>query len=233
MGLSWLRPPSPHLHHEKEILITLLQGKSRISKRIKDKRGWGSHSGDYSAAADYKILSADPQILGNPALWKAIWQVKSLPKVDFFIWTLTHNNLMIGDNLRRKGWEGPSRCPLCYSQEESDDYLLLTCPFAKEVWHLALSGWASVIQIPPDTPSLLRNWASLCPFSLKSKDKLKCWWLTLPKFILWKIWLERNAWILKNQSSNHTHVSIKSKALLGDWLSFLWSKSNSHSLSPS
>jgi hypothetical protein len=140
---------------------------------------------------------------------------------------------MICYNLQRKGWEAPSRCPLCCSHEESVEHLLLNFPFAKEVWNLALTGWALAIQIPRDIPSLLSNWASLCPFSLKSKDQLKCCWLTLPKFILWKIWLQRNARIFINKSSTPTHVYFKSKALLGDCLSFLWSASNIHPLSPS
>jgi hypothetical protein len=77
----------------------------------------------------------------------------------------------------------------------------LTVLLQKKFGALALSEWAPTVQFPPDIPSLLRNWTSLCPFPLKSKDQLKCCWMTLPKFILWKIWLERNARIFRNQSS--------------------------------
>jgi ribonuclease HI len=45
--------------------------------------------------------------------------------------------------------------------------------------------------------------------------------MTLPKLILWKLWLERNSQIFRNQSSTPAHVSVKAKALLDDCLTHL------------
>jgi hypothetical protein len=46
--------------------------------------------------------------------------------------------------------------------------------------------------------------------------------MTLPKLILWKLWLEKNSQIFRNQSSTPAHVSVKAKALLDDYLTHLW-----------
>ena len=41
------------LNEERDCLIQLLQGKVPIAKNNKDKRGWGQHSGRYTAAEGY------------------------------------------------------------------------------------------------------------------------------------------------------------------------------------
>jgi hypothetical protein len=140
-------------------------------------------------------LNAPP----NPALWKEVWKYKSIPKIDMFIWTLAHNAILTGDNLKRKGWEGPTRCPFCVSNEETVAHILLNCSFAREVWNLALAPWTTQVTLPDEIPNLLLNWQALCPFSLTKKDQLKSCWGYLPKFICWKIWLERNARVFKGK----------------------------------
>jgi len=115
---------------------------------------------------------------------------QSLPKVDIFIWTIAHNGILTSENIRKKGWEGPSRCPFCKSHEESANHLLLNCSYANEVWNLAISPWSNVVVLPPDLHSLLCNWESLFPFPVRNKALLKFSWLILPKFILWKLWLD-------------------------------------------
>jgi hypothetical protein len=52
---SILNCPS-HLHNEELLLLSLLQGKSPIASHTKDSRGWGAHSGNYTAAQGYKSL---------------------------------------------------------------------------------------------------------------------------------------------------------------------------------
>ena len=43
-------------------------------------------------------------------------------------------------------------------------------------------------------------------------------WLTLPKFICWKLWLERNNRIFRGTSISPIKVVVKIKALLGDFI---------------
>eukprot|EP00253_Pinus_taeda_P027453 PITA_27453 len=121
------------LEGEASILLDRLQGKSPLRASTKDKRGWGSRSGAYSTSEGYKSLMAFPNVPSDPAQWKFIWAFPSLPKVDFFCWTLARNNILTRDNLRRRGMEGPSMCTLCMSDDETTDHMFLKCPFAQEV----------------------------------------------------------------------------------------------------
>eukprot|EP00253_Pinus_taeda_P034931 PITA_34931 len=180
------------LQGEASLLLDLLQGKSPSKATTKDKRGWGSLSGSYTISEGYKRIIVVPYAPPNPAQWKFIWDFPSLPKIDFFGWTVAHQSILTRDNLRRRGMEGPSRCPLCLSDEETVSHLLLLCPFAQEVWRGVLMLDPANLDFPDNIPSLFRTWASSSPFSFKKKSLLKTSWMWIPKFICWKLWLERN-----------------------------------------
>ena len=81
---------------------------SQISKAklrllyCKDARGWGNKSGIYTTSAGYNIIS-NPHPFDNSDIWKSVWAVKSLPKVDFFIWTLAHGEILTGHGLKKRG----------------------------------------------------------------------------------------------------------------------------------
>jgi ribonuclease HI len=230
---DWNLPRSPsHLHNEETRLITLLQGKSPIATNKKDRRGWGHQSGTYTVSEGYKLIKANPYAPPNPALWKEVWRFKCIPKIDMFIWTLAHNAILTGDNLKKKGWEGPTHCPFCVSKEETVAHILLNCSFAREVWNLALAPWTNQVPLPDEIPNLLLSWQALCPFSLTKKDRLKSCWGYLPKFICWKIWLERNARIFKGKTASEAQVIAKAKAMMGDFLSSIHLPANKGRLTP-
>jgi hypothetical protein len=119
--------------------------------------------------------------------------------------------------VHRKGWEGPSRCPLCLANEETTSHLFLSCPFTQEVWGLMTSPWSISLQFE-EVSSLFNKWALTSPVSSHSKDFLGFSWLILPKFICWKLWLERNNRIFRGIFSSPPQVEVKIKALMGDFL---------------
>ena len=86
---------------------------------------------------------------------------------------MSHKSILTSENLRKKGWEGPSRCPLCMAEEETTNHLLIKCPFAVEVWHLCLK----IDVEPPPSHSiridLLSSWVSFFPFQQKKKELLR------------------------------------------------------------
>eukprot|EP00253_Pinus_taeda_P012315 PITA_12315 len=206
------------LQGEASLLLDILQGKSPSKANAKDKRGWGSFSGHYTVAEGYKRIMAVPHVPPNPAQWKFIWDFPALPKIDFFCWTVAHQSILTRDNLRRRGMEGPSRCPLCRSDEETTNHLLLLYPFAQEVWRGVLLLETTISVLPDNIPALFRTWASLSPFCLKNKNLLKTSWMWIPKFICWKLWLERNNIIFREESCTTIRVISKIKALLGEAL---------------
>ena len=162
----------------------------------------------YTIAAGYHLTNTHPNVPPNPTIWKAIWTSKSIPNIDMFIWNLAHRRILMGENLRRRGWEGPNRCPLYRQGEETTDHLLLNCSYSKEVWQLAL-GLQSAVITPQDTSNLLQNWDSFCPFQNEKKVQTSTLWRVLPKFIFWKIWLERNHRLFKELKISPSQVATK------------------------
>jgi hypothetical protein len=217
------------LHEEAMTLLEYLHGKAPVSARLKDKRGWGSPTGNYTASAGYKAALNIPWVPSNPGPWKAIWNFPSIPKIDHFAWTLTHNSILTFDNLKKRGWEGPSRCPLCRIQEETPEHLLLECEFSKEVWGL-LTGAACPI-LPTKASALLSLWQSLSPFNLSKKNFLKTAWMWIPKFTCWKIWLERNNRIFNEVERLPSQVAIQARTMLAEALKGKPNLSNSAQLS--
>eukprot|EP00253_Pinus_taeda_P021837 PITA_21837 len=138
----------------------------------------------YSISECYKSITAIPNVPPNPAQWKFIWDSPSLPKIDFFYWTLTHNSILTRDNLHRHGMEGPSWCNLCKSEEETADHLFLSYPFALEVWKGVLTLNSDNFDLPRNIPNLFQTWSKLSPFGLSKKLLLKNCWQWIPKVII-------------------------------------------------
>ena len=122
-----------NLENEARSLLDALQGSTPLSTKKKDHLGWGSSIGHYSAAAGYSSLLAIPWAAPDPTVWRNLWNHPSLPKIDIFCWSLLHDSILSWDNLKKRGWEGPSRCLLCACHEESSDHVFLKCTFALEL----------------------------------------------------------------------------------------------------
>ena len=177
---GWDLGPIPlEMNSEAEALIALLQGKSPFKKGTRDRRGWGI-TGSYTTSEGYKDIQAIPYAVPNPIVWKFIWTNPFIPKVDIFCWSLAHKSILTGDNLKKRGMEGPSRCPLCKHHEETMDHIILDCPFSKEVWLHAMN-LPHVTPLPLTTQDLFSSWMSLSPFKLNKKKMLQTAWEWLPK----------------------------------------------------
>lgn len=69
-------------------------------------------------------------------LWKAVWSDVFPPKVQHFLWRACSGALATGGNpFKRRCCLNPS-CPVCDSEEESVEHLLLTCDWAQKVWYV-------------------------------------------------------------------------------------------------
>jgi ribonuclease HI/exonuclease III len=215
------------LNGEVSIMLELLQGKAPLRAGVNDKRGWGTTTGVYTAAAGYKNVTSTPWVPPNPGPWKALWNFPSIPKVDLFAWSLLHNSILTYDNLKRRGWEGPSRCPLCTQSEESIAHLLLQCDYSKKVWEILVGPLA--LQIPNESQALFNIWMSLSPFDLKKKHQLKTIWMWIPKFVCWKLWLERNNRIFKEEKRLPQQVAIKIQVMISEAINARPSVQNSDS----
>ena len=215
--IGWdLGDPPPELKTEADTLSQFLQGKSPLKADSRDKRGWGPSSGIYTASEGYKLIKAIPYAVPNPAIWNFLWTKAFIPKIDMFCWTLAHKSILSGENLKKRGLEGPSRCPLCKNDEETMDHIMIDCQFSQEAWRdaLVISG----INLPGSIQSLLSNWMKLSPFSLSKKPLLQAARRWLPKAICWKIWLERNNRIFREIDHPPSKIAMNAKAIVGEAL---------------
>jgi hypothetical protein len=185
-----------------------LQGKSPLKASAKDKRGWGTTIETYSITTGYRALQEIPHVPPDPTPWKNIWSHKLIPKMDMFTWTMAHKIILTSENLRRRGWKGPSKCSLCRSKEETTDHFLLTCPYTKEVWENVVKLGPEKLTLPSTTSDLLRTWVNYSLFFMRKKDLLKASWMWLPKFVMWKTWLERNNTLFNEKSCIPIHVGL-------------------------
>ena len=111
---GWNMPDCPpELNAELKILTTHLAGLAPDTKVKRDRRGWGKKTGVYTTAEGYHLFAASYNVPANPRIWTNLWKCSTLPKIDIFAWTLTHERILTGENLQKRGILGPFRCPLC------------------------------------------------------------------------------------------------------------------------
>ena len=99
-----------------------------------DKLRWGgSTKGTFTTKEAYTLRYAQGPT-DKYQLWNHIWQSRLWPKVSTFLWLLSKNHILTWDNLQRRGFIGPSRCPNCSLQSETILHLMETCPLAAQLW---------------------------------------------------------------------------------------------------
>jgi hypothetical protein len=55
------------------------------------------------------------------------------PKIQLFLWLLSHNKLATVDNLNKKGLQKPVQCQFC-NEAKSIVHLFFECVVAKTIW---------------------------------------------------------------------------------------------------
>ena len=131
----------PNYSAHQNLLLNRLMGLTPIYRTRKDSWGWGIF-GVYSIANGFKQLqSTQPCSLGssgshNAALWKMVWNLPSIPKFNFFNWTIMHQKILTGENLVERGFFGPFRCCFCHQVVEFIAHIFVDCVFAQKVWAL-------------------------------------------------------------------------------------------------
>ena len=137
----WALPECPaELKTESTLLLHHLAGLAPINKIRKDKRCWGRQFGKYTTAEGYQHFTANYNVPANPRIWNNLWKHSTLPKIDLFSWTLIHKKILTGENMEKRGFAGPFRCPLCAVDSENISHLFFKCSFAAAVWNEVLNG---------------------------------------------------------------------------------------------
>lgn len=113
----------------------------------------------------------------SAAPFQSVWRIKAEGKICFFMWLLLHNRLWTVDRLAKRGWPHNALCVLCDQVQESSSYIILDCPFAKELWHSLLSRWPWLADCATNRSSVKIWWRKIITGSVQTRRSWCLWWL--------------------------------------------------------
>lgn len=93
-------------------------------------------SGQFNFRSFYTYLSKKEPIESRFPYWQ-ILKVNAPLGVAFFAWEASRECILTTDRLKRRGKILVNWCYLCKKAEETCNQLLLWCPVAHSLWHLA------------------------------------------------------------------------------------------------
>jgi hypothetical protein len=152
----------------------------------RNKWGWGK-IGFYSVAQGYSALHPPQALKETATLRKKVWDPLGLPKVNFFRWVLMHRKILTEENMAKRGFIGPHRCPMCFQALEMMDHLFVDCPFTQEVWKIALQGLNATAPRQISMVELFSSWKACYPQDTQSSPTWRRIWQAIPKYICWKL----------------------------------------------
>eukprot|EP00253_Pinus_taeda_P013020 PITA_13020 len=173
----------------------LLQRKI-IPSSQQDKLRWGHTSRGIFTTKEAYSIRYDQGTHEKDQLWTHVWQPRLWPKISTFLWVLRKRRILTWDNLQRRGFTGPSRCPNCNAQEETIVHLMETCPLAAQIWTKVDHCNNGRRERHGDIASILRSW----PKQPYQSPILNSLWNLIPGFLYWALWKERNNRVFNNKS---------------------------------
>lgn len=166
-----------------------------------DRITWSlTANGDYSAKSTYEqqFIAHIPMmcLLG-------VWKIKGESKVKFFVWTLLKNRLSTAGRLQHRGWDHHNSCCAYDQTLEPANNLILSCPFAKEVWHMMADQYKDVALAALEPTSIKNWWDKIFLLKRKGQPVDEC---TTVIYVAWTFWNETNRHIFKNELRNAASV---------------------------
>ncbi|CAA7018072.1 unnamed protein product [Microthlaspi erraticum] len=140
-----------------------------------------------------------------------VWNVKTSPKMQMFIWRSLHGALPVGEQLEIRNIVTTTTCCRC-NEPESILHLLFHCNFAQKVWKLApfpQDFISTLITSLNEGLNAVRNQVTLPPVGL-DRGKLYPW-------ILWAIWTSRNQKIFENRIFTVEETILKATCDAREW----------------
>ncbi|CDY12378.1 BnaC08g08270D [Brassica napus] len=186
-----------------------------------DSFAWlATKSGSYSVKSGYYVAASqcnaeirevtEAQRVVEQTLCKAIWTAKVSPKLQLFLWKITHGALPLGENLAKRGLLNQITCRHC-GELETAEHLFLHCSFSRHVW--AQNIWKQDFD-PTYMPSFASAFLAtstlinLPPLGVKK---------TIFPWVCWVIWTARNQRIFENRVFEPKEIFSKAISTAKEW----------------
>ena len=175
---------------ETQRLINLISSK-KIAQRERDKIYWIVDKKDqYTIKANYRQLEGGTY---DTLLVGLIWNGCIPPKVSVFTWEVWWGKVLTMDQLKKRGFQLASRCPLCQKAEESINHFLIHCSTIWGPWTTLISLTGVDWACPFLVKDLMMSWTT---FPIRKKAR-KPWKVALSS-LFWAIWKEINRVVFYN-----------------------------------
>ena len=172
---------------------------------VHDKLIWlGSENGEYSVSKAYaKAHQENMRLFDKPSsschlatnVWKALWKLKIMPRVQHFIWRVLNDAVATKVNLFKRRKTTLAICPICELQEETGEHLFFQCPWTRCVWFGCVLG----ARLEVDSIANFKRWWIAITDQDQEIDNnellMICW-------LLWNIWKHRNGRIFDHSVIN-------------------------------
>eukprot|EP00253_Pinus_taeda_P028496 PITA_28496 len=183
--------------HIQSLLTTLSKRKIRTST-VKDQLRWGLR-GNGSHTLKEARMQLEHNEQGEILPWSTkVWDSLFWPKIKTFLWLLMRGKTLTWKNLRKKGFSGPSICPMCRTAEETINHLFNSCDWANSIWK-----WIeNIMQQSNKDRNSIQNTITQWQGDFSNNLRVNNIWRIIPGFITWTIWKEWNRHIFQNEQRN-------------------------------
>lgn len=162
------------------------------------KQGWFSVKSAYHRAVE--TLSPITERRTSTSIiqkgWAKIWEVQAIPRVRLLLWRACANALPVKENLCRRKCSDDPVCILCGEETESVAHLLMHCRQVQPIWY------ASGLRVDMKN----RHFATFQEFLWSSMENSTPRYTSLLAYIIFEIWLHRNAVIFEGKKFGFQEV---------------------------
>jgi hypothetical protein len=81
-------------------------------------------------------------------------------KIKIFMWFVDRKEILTKDNLKKRNWEGDTKCCFC-DHNESVQHLFIECPLAKIIWRIVHMSFG--LAPPKNIKNMYGNWLNCIP----------------------------------------------------------------------
>jgi hypothetical protein len=158
---------------------------------------------EHSIKTVYKALDSSMHFPSFP-WYSRIWDHKSIPKENIFMWKVLKNGILTLGRLKGHGVIQCDKCIFCGAVEETVGHLYFECHYTYHIWCTIAQHYGYHMPMR----SSCMEWFNIFKATRWKNDRSRGL-LRIMKKVLYFIWLERNNRVFKGQASSK-HVLVLS-----------------------